>query len=328
MVHETSSPMLEPTFRGYVASTQDALILFEACLIGTLHLIPRRPYFRERSRLVRSGNIFIYKEQSSGIRRWTDGVTWSPSRIRSNFLIYRELEESSPIGKRRAIKRGNRRLAPPIPFTRPGEPYPGYTDSGSGYPFFSPLGSSASHPLQSEIGQTLVGSLFDSYDFKESGLIKKTMSVVVSGATYHLVSYYTIDDVMRGNLSAPSLAESLRHIRPRFDLIHEQRFRGPIDYLHAGSTKSADHPSQATFPGHNLAQTMAAPNSSMLYPLAKLSNYIGPYSFSAPMWPVSENTMVPPMSSRQTFDPTPLCPLPANMAPNVEEHTIFCADFY
>lgn len=75
-----------------------------------------------------------------------------------------------------------------------------------------------SHPLQSEIGLALVGSLFDSYDFKESGLIKNTMSVVVSGATYQLVSYYTFEDVMRGILNALTLAESMRHIRPRFDL--------------------------------------------------------------------------------------------------------------
>lgn len=79
MVSETASTVLEPSCE-YVASTQDALILFEACLTGTLHLIPRRPYFRERSRLVRSGDIFIYKEQFSGIRRWIDGVTWSPRR--------------------------------------------------------------------------------------------------------------------------------------------------------------------------------------------------------------------------------------------------------
>ena len=78
-----------------------------------------------------------------------------------------------------------------------------------------------SHPLLSEIGQTLVGSLFDSYDFKESGLVKKTMSVVVSGATYHLVSYYTIEDVLRGKLIAPTMAESLCHVRARLDLQHE-----------------------------------------------------------------------------------------------------------
>ncbi|CAI7623023.1 unnamed protein product [Penicillium pancosmium] len=117
MVRETASTVLEPSFSGYVASTQDALILFEACLNGTLHLISRHPYPRERSRLVCSGNIFIYKEQSPGIRRWTDGVKWSPSRLRGNFLIYRELEEPSTGWKRRSIKRGNRRLVPPIPFT-------------------------------------------------------------------------------------------------------------------------------------------------------------------------------------------------------------------
>ncbi|CAO3597762.1 unnamed protein product [Absidia cylindrospora] len=28
-----------------------------------------------------------------GIKRWTDGLVWSPSRIFGNFLIYRELDD-------------------------------------------------------------------------------------------------------------------------------------------------------------------------------------------------------------------------------------------
>jgi hypothetical protein len=32
----------------------------------------------------------------------------------------------------------------------------------------------------------LVGSLVDSYGFKDSGLVKKTMSVTVLGVTHHL----------------------------------------------------------------------------------------------------------------------------------------------
>jgi hypothetical protein len=96
----------KPTFTGFVQNSMDGLILFEACLSGKLDHVPRRPHDRESSQLIKSGNIFIYQENESGIKRWTDGVTWSPSRILGNFLIYRELDKPFPPGeKKRAIKR-------------------------------------------------------------------------------------------------------------------------------------------------------------------------------------------------------------------------------
>lgn len=87
---------LAPTFNGHIATTMDAAILFEACLQGRIPHVPRRPHDRERQDLIASGNVFIYEEHASGIKRWTDGVSWSPSRILGNFLIYRELEKPFP----------------------------------------------------------------------------------------------------------------------------------------------------------------------------------------------------------------------------------------
>src|SRR6195952_5636341 len=117
---------LQPTFTGHVATTQDALILFEGCLQGHLSHVPRRPHDRERSTLIRSGSVFIYEENASGIKRWTDGVTWSPSRILGNFLVYRELDKPFPPGeKKRAMKKQARRPS------RPGEPYARSSDVGS-----------------------------------------------------------------------------------------------------------------------------------------------------------------------------------------------------
>jgi hypothetical protein len=37
--------------------------------------------------MVQSGSVFVYDEQESGIKRWTDGHSWSPSRILANFLV-------------------------------------------------------------------------------------------------------------------------------------------------------------------------------------------------------------------------------------------------
>ncbi|RAL02744.1 camp independent regulatory protein [Aspergillus ibericus CBS 121593] len=234
MVNGTAT-VLEPTFTGYIATTQDALILFEACLTGVLHHVPRRPHDRERGHLVRSGSVFIYEENSSGIKRWTDGVTWSPSRILGNFLVYRELEKPFPPGeKKRAMKKANRR---PVPSTRLGEPYPRQESDGP----YSPSSTTAPYgdrPHQSDVERALVGSLVDSYGFKDSGLVKKTMSVTVSGVTHHLVSYYSVEDVMRGLLNPPSMVDSLRYIRPRAELTQKQSFRAPIDDLETGGLEN------------------------------------------------------------------------------------------
>ena len=43
--------------------------------------------------MIKSGAVFVFSVAESGIKRWTDGMLWSPSRIQWNFLVYRELSE-------------------------------------------------------------------------------------------------------------------------------------------------------------------------------------------------------------------------------------------
>jgi hypothetical protein len=38
-------------------------------------------------RMITSGSVFVFDEDESGIKRWTDGFFWSPSRILGNFLV-------------------------------------------------------------------------------------------------------------------------------------------------------------------------------------------------------------------------------------------------
>ncbi|KAH6952437.1 Gti1/Pac2 family-domain-containing protein [Ilyonectria sp. MPI-CAGE-AT-0026] len=82
---------VSPTYKGYVASTQDAFILFEACLIGQLHHISRQLHEDERPSLVVSGNVFVYEQHSSGIVRWTDGIRWGAPEVVNDFHLYRQL---------------------------------------------------------------------------------------------------------------------------------------------------------------------------------------------------------------------------------------------
>jgi Gti1/Pac2 family transcription factor len=181
---------LEPTFYGYAGSSNDALLIFEAARSNIiLNKVNRRPRDRERARLIRSGNIFVFSEPESGIRRWSDGVAWSPSRILGNFHIYRELERPLQPGelRQRAQKRG--------------------------------LSASARRAASDDPHWT------DSYGFKDGGLIKKTMSVEYEGMIHHLVAYYTIDDVMLKRLPSPMSDPRLANLEIGSDLMNRTNFR-------------------------------------------------------------------------------------------------------
>ncbi|KAK0760818.1 hypothetical protein N5P37_005755 [Trichoderma harzianum] len=207
-----SQSPLNPTFKGHVATTWDALLLFEACLQGQINHVPRRPHDRERQELISSGNIFIYEEHASGIKRWTDGISWSPSRILGNFLIYRELDKPFPPGeKKRALKRkrGSQGVNKATPRSN----------------------STVLDPttIARDPERSLVGSLVDSYLFKERGLVKKTISITFQGVPHHLVSYYSIEDVDNKSLMTPTESNFFSHIKPRTELVMSQNFRNPVD---------------------------------------------------------------------------------------------------
>jgi len=264
---------LEPTFVGYVGTSNDALLIFEAARGNQiLQKVSRRPHDRERDRLIKSGNIFVFDEASSGIRRWTDGVAWSPSRILGNYLIYRQLERPlQPGEKKRAQKHrlsnGGRAgsdhpeldsperlksdLSPgrsPSP-REAGGPIRSHSkkiksDSSSNASDNGSIGHNNKQRRWSEEQEKeLAGSLTDSYGFKEGGLIKKTMSVEYEGSVHHLVSYYTIDDVMLSRLAAPSNDPRLAELDIGQDLMTRTNFRVHPS-SEAGNTVSRNSPTQ------------------------------------------------------------------------------------
>lgn len=82
----------EPTtdvqhFIGYVETTTDALRLIMAARQGIIPRITRRLNDSERRSMIRSGAVFVFCVEESGIKRWTEGLSWSPSRIVGNFLV-------------------------------------------------------------------------------------------------------------------------------------------------------------------------------------------------------------------------------------------------
>ncbi|KAL1582045.1 hypothetical protein WHR41_09294 [Cladosporium halotolerans] len=227
---------LKPAFEGFVQSSGDALVLFEACLNGTLHHVSRRPHDRERSQLIKSGNIFIYEENTSGIKRWTDGVAWSPSRTLGNFLVYRELDKPFPPGaKKRATKRKRNSPTGAEGFQRSdltGQQNVEMTAHVT--PSEPPISIEVKPGLSGyqqgkELERSLIGSLVDSYGFRADGLVKKTMTVSVNGVVYHMVSYYKVDDVKYNVLARPFQDPRLQYISIRPELLCNQNFRAPIE---------------------------------------------------------------------------------------------------
>lgn len=252
---------LQPTFIGHVDTTQDALILFQAVIDGKLPTVSRRPQDRERNELVKSGSIFIFNEHSSGIKRWTDGIAWSPSRILGNFLVYRQLEKPFHPGEKKQTNKKKRRKPSlsTTPYDRSSSSSSTTTTTssnnhnslsaslinqqiphsnsniqpgsvtGSSLPIQIDLPNNPASSLNLNNERSLVGSLVDSYGFKKDGLIKKTISIVLNGEHHHLVSYYKPEDVLAGHFEQPSKCSRLKDIIICQDLITRQHFRVPIE---------------------------------------------------------------------------------------------------
>ena len=250
MSSSRAAPTCVPTWRGHIETTKDALIIFEAALQGLLAHCIRRPHDRERNSLIVSGNVFVYEEGTSGIKRWTDGIPWSPSRILTNFLIYRQLNSPFPPGeKKRATKRSQRPL-------KTGEPYAAPVLNGNGnedgYHHMSNLSPTTPGLKSEESGdkdadRILVGSLVDSYEFKDGGLLKKTMTVSVNGVQHHLVSYYSLEDA-KYNLRTPREDNQLKDILLREELTNQPKFKVQnYDDAGDGAFDQADSP-QTSYP--------------------------------------------------------------------------------
>ncbi|KIM98145.1 hypothetical protein OIDMADRAFT_83639, partial [Oidiodendron maius Zn] len=169
------------TYHGHVRTPADAIKLFEACRLGLLPRVQRRLSEKERQS-IRSGSVFVWDEREAGMRRWTDGKSWSASRVSGSFLTYREME-----GKRGGGQFNNARRAGKTP------------DSGRG----------------SDEDQEMDGDGPDGYRYKQDGLMKQSFSITTSaGQHLHLISYYSRPHANSPELPQPTTDPQLRHIIP------------------------------------------------------------------------------------------------------------------
>ncbi|SCU94573.1 LAME_0F07998g1_1 [Lachancea meyersii CBS 8951] len=170
---------ITPTFRGYVDSPADMLLVLQAVLEGKLTAVPRRPTEIERSQLIISGNVFVFVEELSGIRRWTDGLPWSPSRILGKFLVYRELDKA----KRTQSSTGTAQARPVSPM--------------------NPTG-----------GSLRAGGLI-----KKAMSLHLYDEVLQQRQTVHLISYFTKQDSESGLLKTPSTDSFFLSVTPCAELV-------------------------------------------------------------------------------------------------------------
>ena len=223
---------VSPSFHGIVLNSRDALLLFTDAIHGRIPMISRRPHDKERTSSITSGNIFIYCEHSSSIKRWTDGVTWSPSRIMGNFLIYRELIKGFPPGeKKRAAKKKQ------------------HPEDGSESPTLEQAEDDMLPPLNitKDDERMLIGSLIDSYDFKREGLVKKTISVKFQDQVYHLVSYYTLRHALASLLNKqPSKMSQFATTQLIEELVTGQNFRVAVDVNGTDVASTSNTPPPST----------------------------------------------------------------------------------
>ncbi|KAJ3479370.1 hypothetical protein NLJ89_g12331 [Agrocybe chaxingu] len=164
--------------------------------------------------MITSGSVFVFDEDESGIKRWTDGFYWSPSRILGNFLLYRETD-----------KRGaGHRTARNDPDSSEGFANENPKADGS---LSRPKNDTLSISVDKHRERTLMGSLTNSYKFKPDGLMKKTFSLTIAGVAQHLISYYKIEDVENGRLRCPSSLPELASLDISPEYLDKTHFRNP-----------------------------------------------------------------------------------------------------
>ena len=227
---QQSNTWTEPPWSGWIETTGDALLILEAAKRGLIPRVTRRLVDSER-KMITSGSVFVFDEDESGIKRWTDGFFWSPSRILGNFLIYRETD------KRGAGHRSGRADSDMSDVLSPDSSRP------EAHSLSRPKTDSDNLSADKQRERTLMGSLTNSVKFKPDGLFKKvslpslrcarcshfcqTFSVTIGGVAQHLISYYKVEDITNGRLCSPSSFSELCSLDISPEYLDKTHFRNP-----------------------------------------------------------------------------------------------------
>lgn len=240
-VENDGSGWSEPPWSGWIETTGDALLILEAARRGLIPRVTRRLVDSER-KMITSGSVFVFDEDESGIKRWTDGFVWSPSRILGNFLVgysyVRRITRANTHQLYREIdKRSVNRSKTDQESTEPQDTDPPRKGKPS-------AAQALTQGLDKHRERLLLGSLTNSHKFKVDGMIKKvraarlsllssahrdvqTFSLTIAGVSQHLISYYRVADVENGRLRSPSSLPELATLEISPEYLEKTHFRQP-----------------------------------------------------------------------------------------------------
>lgn len=87
-----SSSTQQPAAQCILRSPADAIHILESVRLGLIPRVTRRLTGHERA-MIRPGTVWVWEEEETNMRRWTDGRRWGASRVGGGgFLVYREVE--------------------------------------------------------------------------------------------------------------------------------------------------------------------------------------------------------------------------------------------
>lgn len=281
------------TYNGQVRTPNDAIILFEACRLGLLPRVQRRLSEKERQS-IRSGSVFVWDEREAGMRRWTDGKSWSASRVSGSFLTYREMEG----------KRGGNSFVTPV------------SNNNTARVNKSPEGNSngVDDGLDGEEGP-------DGYRYKPDGLMKQSFSLTTSANQHlHLISYYSRSHPAAQVLRQPSNDQQLSSIQIPKGMYPESTIndasntpavtRSPMpgapNYVMAAGA-AFGRPSPGPPPGYLPG---FIPHPGYVYPISPLHTPPGHY-------PIHFAHALPGYYHPAAFGPPPPAPPPPHLHTNV-----------
>ncbi|KAI9330626.1 Gti1/Pac2 family-domain-containing protein [Obelidium mucronatum] len=156
------------TFYGFIENEMDALLVVQGTIHGVLKAF-KGDADDMASVKVRSGTVIVMPENGTSVKRWRDGLRWSPSRAYGPFILYRQIES---------------------------------VDSSSNA---SVLSSDNAHSEVSPHSVTVHGleptystkTLKEGTQIAKTGLTKRTITIPGSdGQKHRVVSYYSSADVL------------------------------------------------------------------------------------------------------------------------------------
>ncbi|PBK62005.1 hypothetical protein ARMSODRAFT_896008 [Armillaria solidipes] len=96
LVHLARLPSDVEPFYGYVKMAVNVLHLIHTARQRVIPHITRHLNDLEQWDIIKSGSVFVFSVEESGIKQWTDGLLWPPSRIVGNFLPRSLTHRTSP----------------------------------------------------------------------------------------------------------------------------------------------------------------------------------------------------------------------------------------